>query len=255
MPELVFFSGTMDCGKSTLALQMEHNRSARGLQGMIFTRDDRAGAGKLSSRLGLVAEAVEVADGPRLPATPGPSPDPGGRADYVIVRRGAVPLPRTGRAARARRGRSGHRRLRVRHHHRLPHPALPRLPAADRARRPAGDPPGRGAVLVRRPCHPQCPHRRRTDGGRGRAGGGRRRRRAQRTRSATRCCAAVTTAGGSPLLRRAPARSRPTSCRWTNPQRRRRCRRGVDSAIRCDEPDHTEVRTLRVRERRQPSVR
>ncbi|MGH1551672.1 thymidine kinase [Streptomyces sp. L7] len=43
MPELVFFSGTMDCGKSTLALQIEHNRSARGLAGVIFTRDDRAG--------------------------------------------------------------------------------------------------------------------------------------------------------------------------------------------------------------------
>lgn len=62
MPELVFFSGTMDCGKSTLALQIEHNRSARGLAGMIFTRNDRAGAGKLSSRLGLVTDAVEVAD-------------------------------------------------------------------------------------------------------------------------------------------------------------------------------------------------
>ncbi|MFD6552197.1 thymidine kinase, partial [Streptomyces sp. NPDC058398] len=62
MPELVFFSGTMDCGKSTLALQIEHNRSARGLQGMIFTRDDRAGERKLSSRLGLVTDAVEVAD-------------------------------------------------------------------------------------------------------------------------------------------------------------------------------------------------
>lgn len=62
MPELVFFSGTMDCGKSTLALQIEHNRSARGLVGMIFTRNDRAGEGKLSSRLGLVTDAVEVGD-------------------------------------------------------------------------------------------------------------------------------------------------------------------------------------------------
>lgn len=60
MPELVFFSGTMDCGKSTLALQITHNRSARGLVGVIFTRDDRAGQGKLSSRLGLVTEAVEA---------------------------------------------------------------------------------------------------------------------------------------------------------------------------------------------------
>ena len=36
--ELVFFSGTMDCGKSTLALQMDHNHRARGREGLIFTR-------------------------------------------------------------------------------------------------------------------------------------------------------------------------------------------------------------------------
>ncbi|MFE2298231.1 thymidine kinase [Streptomyces sp. NPDC059445] len=85
MPELVFFSGTMDCGKSTLALQIEHNRSARGLQGMIFTRDDRAGEGKLSSRLGLVTDAVEVADDQDLYAYLVNHLSKGGRADYVIA--------------------------------------------------------------------------------------------------------------------------------------------------------------------------
>ncbi|MGI5348374.1 thymidine kinase [Streptomyces sp. CA-250714] len=85
MPELVFFSGTMDCGKSTLALQIEHNRSARGLQGMIFTRDDRAGAGKLSSRLGLVAEAVEVAEDLNFQQHLVRHLTAGGRTDYVIV--------------------------------------------------------------------------------------------------------------------------------------------------------------------------
>ncbi|MFI6645154.1 thymidine kinase [Streptomyces sp. NPDC050504] len=85
MPELVFFSGTMDCGKSTLALQIEHNRSARGLQGMIFTRDDRAGEGKLSSRLGLVTDAVEAADGFDPYAHLVAHLSKGGRADYVIV--------------------------------------------------------------------------------------------------------------------------------------------------------------------------
>lgn len=85
MPELVFFSGTMDCGKSTLALQIEHNRSARGLQGMIFTRDDRAGEGKLSSRLGLVTDAVEVADDQDLYAYLVDHLSQGGRADYVIA--------------------------------------------------------------------------------------------------------------------------------------------------------------------------
>ncbi|MFC4500164.1 MULTISPECIES: thymidine kinase [Streptomyces] len=85
MPELVFFSGTMDCGKSTLALQIEHNRSARGLQGMIFTRDDRAGQGKLSSRLGLVTDAVEVEDGQDLYGYLVDHLSQGGRADYVIA--------------------------------------------------------------------------------------------------------------------------------------------------------------------------
>ena len=85
MPELVFFCGTMDCGKSTLALQIEHNRSARGLAGMIFTRDDRAGEGKLSSRLGLVTDAVEVEDGQDLYAYLVDHLSQGGRADYVIA--------------------------------------------------------------------------------------------------------------------------------------------------------------------------
>ncbi|GAA2330209.1 thymidine kinase [Streptomyces kunmingensis] len=85
MPELVFFSGTMDCGKSTLALQIEHNRSARGLQGMIFTRDDRAGAGKLSSRLGLVTDAVEVADDLDVYAYVVDRLSQGGKVDYVIA--------------------------------------------------------------------------------------------------------------------------------------------------------------------------
>lgn len=62
MAELVFFSGTMDCGKSTLALQMDHNHAARGLAGLIFSRNDRAGEAVLSSRLGLQVPAVEVTD-------------------------------------------------------------------------------------------------------------------------------------------------------------------------------------------------
>jgi thymidine kinase len=62
MAELVFFSGTMDSGKSTLALQLDHNHAARGRAGLIFTRDDRAGVARLSSRLGLEVDAREVTD-------------------------------------------------------------------------------------------------------------------------------------------------------------------------------------------------
>lgn len=60
MSTLVFFTGTMDSGKSTLALQMDYNHRRRGLKGLLLTRNDRAGAGRLSSRLGLQVEAVEV---------------------------------------------------------------------------------------------------------------------------------------------------------------------------------------------------
>ena len=35
MAELQFFTGTMDSGKSTLALQTNHNRAQRGLVGRI----------------------------------------------------------------------------------------------------------------------------------------------------------------------------------------------------------------------------
>ena len=62
MAELVFFSGTMDCGKSTLALQMDHNHQARGRSGLIYTKLDRAGSDVLSSRLGLSTAAHEVSD-------------------------------------------------------------------------------------------------------------------------------------------------------------------------------------------------
>jgi thymidine kinase len=58
--ELQFFTGTMDSGKSTLALQTNHNHAARGRVGRIFTSQDRAGAATLSSRLGLQHDAIEV---------------------------------------------------------------------------------------------------------------------------------------------------------------------------------------------------
>ncbi|HJR89982.1 MAG TPA: thymidine kinase [Aeromicrobium sp.] len=60
MAELVFFTGTMDCGKSTLALQTDHTHRAHGRVGRLFTSHDRAGESILSSRLGFEVPAVEV---------------------------------------------------------------------------------------------------------------------------------------------------------------------------------------------------
>lgn len=62
MAQLVFFTGTMDSGKSTLALQTDYNHAARGRRGLVFTRFDRAGSAVVSSRLGLEAPAIEVED-------------------------------------------------------------------------------------------------------------------------------------------------------------------------------------------------
>jgi thymidine kinase len=82
--DLLYFTGTMDCGKSTLALQMDHNHSSRGRAGRLFTSHDRAGEATLSSRLGLQMKAIEV----------GPDLDfwqyvveqltHGGRIDYLV---------------------------------------------------------------------------------------------------------------------------------------------------------------------------
>ncbi len=61
MGTLTFFYGTMNCGKSTLALQMHHNASAAGKVVLLFTKHDRGGAA-ITSRLGLRQPALAVDD-------------------------------------------------------------------------------------------------------------------------------------------------------------------------------------------------
>ena len=82
--ELQFFTGTMDSGKSTLALQTNHNHAARGRVGRIFTTHDRAGEATLSSRLGLTHEALEVAADFDFWKYVVQSLTQGGRIDYLI---------------------------------------------------------------------------------------------------------------------------------------------------------------------------
>ena len=61
MGTLTFFYGTMNCGKSTLALQMHHNATAAGKVVLLFSKHDRGGAA-ISSRLGLRQPALTVGD-------------------------------------------------------------------------------------------------------------------------------------------------------------------------------------------------
>lgn len=59
MAELVFTYGTMDCGKSTLVLQLRHTLSAAGITCAILTFGDRAGD-VVSSRIGIQAPAIPI---------------------------------------------------------------------------------------------------------------------------------------------------------------------------------------------------
>ena len=84
MPELIYYCGTMDSGKSTLALQTAHNHQSRGRTGLIFTNNDRAGIGVISSRLGLSSPAIEVIPTMDLHKLVVDQLSMGERIDYII---------------------------------------------------------------------------------------------------------------------------------------------------------------------------
>ena len=84
MAALTFWTGTMDAGKSTLALQTNHNHAARGRSGRIFTSHDRAGNAHISSRLGLTHDAIEVTTDFDFWRYVVDSLTQGGRIDYLI---------------------------------------------------------------------------------------------------------------------------------------------------------------------------
>lgn len=68
MAKLYFNYSTMNAGKSTVLLQASHNYIERGMSTLLLTArlDDRAGVGKIGSRIGLEAEAEAFAPGDDL---------------------------------------------------------------------------------------------------------------------------------------------------------------------------------------------
>lgn len=60
MAKLYFCYSTMNAGKSTMLLQASYNYQERGMKTVILIAafDDRAGAGRVSSRIGLTADAI-----------------------------------------------------------------------------------------------------------------------------------------------------------------------------------------------------
>lgn len=79
-----FFYGPMDCGKSTLALQIHDNQVRQGRRGVLLTRFDRSGPARISSRIGLSSPALEVTDDLDLTAVLDAAAATGA-VDYVVV--------------------------------------------------------------------------------------------------------------------------------------------------------------------------
>nr|WP_239121975.1 thymidine kinase [Phytomonospora endophytica] len=76
---LKFFYGPMDCGKSTLALQIHHNHTRSGRKGLLLTRHDRSGSPRITTRIGLAKNATELTDDHDVRALANTH-----NADYVI---------------------------------------------------------------------------------------------------------------------------------------------------------------------------
>lgn len=83
--ELKFFYGPMDCGKSTLALQINHNHARQGRKGILLTQKDRSGEPVITSRMGLADHAIDVADELDLRRIVRDRWSAGERVDYLIV--------------------------------------------------------------------------------------------------------------------------------------------------------------------------
>ena len=82
--QLKFFYGPMDCGKSTLALQMDYNHSRQGRRGLVLTRHDRSLGPRVTTRIGLAHEAIDVTDDLDLVALVRRRWAAGERLDYLI---------------------------------------------------------------------------------------------------------------------------------------------------------------------------
>ena len=68
MAKLYFYYSSMNAGKSTTLLQSSFNYRERGMETLLFTVafDDRFGAGKVTSRIGLAQEAELFREGDDL---------------------------------------------------------------------------------------------------------------------------------------------------------------------------------------------
>jgi len=68
MSKVYFYYSAMNAGKSTVLLQSSHNYHERGMRTLLFMPmiDNRAGFGRIQSRIGLAADAVALAEDANL---------------------------------------------------------------------------------------------------------------------------------------------------------------------------------------------
>jgi thymidine kinase len=87
MAKLYFYYSAMNAGKTTTLLQSAHNYRERGMRVAILTPrlDDRAGSGKVASRIGLSADAAGFDQGDDLLAWANADIAAHGRLDCLLV--------------------------------------------------------------------------------------------------------------------------------------------------------------------------
>jgi thymidine kinase len=82
---LTFFYGPMDCGKSTLALQIDFNHARQGRRGLLLTTHDRSGGPAITTRIGLARPAIVVRADTDLRALVRDRGSAGAPLHYLIV--------------------------------------------------------------------------------------------------------------------------------------------------------------------------
>ncbi len=87
MAKLYFYYSAMNAGKTTTLLQSAHNYRERGMRVAILAPrlDDRAGSGRVASRIGLQADAVGFDQGDDLLAWASADIAAHGRLDCLLV--------------------------------------------------------------------------------------------------------------------------------------------------------------------------
>ena len=119
---LKFFFGPMDCGKSTLALQMDYNHGRQGRRGLVLTKHDRAG-GPAGHR-GSGSARRPSRSPPTSTSRPGPA-RAHDRVDYLICDEASFYTVAQIEQLADLVDDLRRRRLRVRAGHRLPHQLFP----------------------------------------------------------------------------------------------------------------------------------